>query len=927
MVLACLALVAFFALAAASFNAPTARAQACPPYCGTPIITPAWHLHMCDMSYQEQLSDNHCMQGPGVLEFPAGTDNVHIIYCHKYSDTVVVQIKDSGGGLDWVNHPDGETYTGDGCESLVFSHKNGIPSAGSPYYTSAYWPEGPFSGVSSGIEWYIGLFVAFDQDNYYGKDAEGIITARDPAANQDPTRLETIVAHVTSTSDPVGIDVTLREQASGYPLFSSDPPLHFSTIASNQAQGVIKVSNRDTLTVTYCPRNCQTPYTDTATWYQLVATVTPTSLPTWSGPPPTATATPPPGREVDYQTLRPAPADVGYAPQISTNKGRPNHLGYPTIYSGMWTRGTNSHFGLVQFDLSAVPEGVNIIDARLDMVGRESRFTKPGSWAVKLLDRTIDAGWRDTDYNQLQATTVLAQIGPTLTDVDLAVGRTNSFGFTPDQLGLLNDRLASTRKLSFRVDGPGGEDNNLFAWQSGVDVYNRDTSPPDPSLGPSLHLAYEVGPPPTATRPGGETNTAVPSSSPTRTPGPGTPSATSIPGVTNTAGPSPTPTRTPGPGTPSATSLPGETSTVGPSPSPTRTPGPGTPSATSLPGVTSTAGPSPSPTHTPDISTPGSGTPGSGTPGPGTRTPGSGTPGPGTSIPPTDTPRPGQGTPTAIIGAPTANYTPTPTAEGPATQRQVCMVAWVDADGDALREPEERFLAGVTVRLTHVRSGAFINRTTDGTNDPDYCWDGLINGDYTISASALPAGYSLTVQAQWQFSVPFPGPAARYMFGARRGPPPTAAPTLSPTPAPTDTPAPTPTPSPQPTVVGPAGDLCASVFDDRNGNRFLDAGEPLLGDVRIAIKDEQQAVAREVLSRLDGPVCAHVAAGVYYVHPDSPPPGWVATSPEEQAVLVTQNGQQTIAFGRQALRQPRRIYLPAMFRPRSGTPTPTHVGR
>ncbi|MFN2252117.1 MAG: hypothetical protein ACK2UL_09405, partial [Anaerolineae bacterium] len=592
--------VPLIAAATALRITPPAHAQACPPRCPTPIITPAWHLHMCDLSYQEQLEDNHCMYGDGVTEFPAGTDQVYIIYCHRAEDLVVVQVKDAGGGLQYVNHPDGITYTGDACETLVFAQRNGIAAAGSPYYTSAYWPEGPFSGVSRGIEWFIGLFVAFDFENYYGTDALAQITARDPAANLDIAGYDEIVVHVTSTSDPAGIDVVLREEAPSFPIFAADPPLTFSTTASDEANHTILVANRDQVTVSYCPRNCQTPYTDTATWYQIVATITPTPLPTYGGPPPTATATPPPDTKVEYVTLRPAPDDVGYVPQISANRNLPNHLGYPTIYSGMWTHGQNQHYGMIQFDLSVLPEGAAIRDARLEMIGRDKDFTDPGRWAVYLLADTIDSGWRTATFADVQEAGQLAQVGSDLTDTNLAPLRANSFGHDATALGLLNERLATTRKASYRVDGPSGEDDNLFGWHSGVDKYRRDSVPPDPALGPSLHLSYVLpGSEPSATPGGGDTatpggagQTATPPLGPTPT---GQPGATSTPGAgtgtpaaTETA--LPTPTSGPGPGTtePTLTATPPGTPPPTGSSSPSATAG--TPAGTATSGGPSTPG-------------------------------------------------------------------------------------------------------------------------------------------------------------------------------------------------------------------------------------------------------------------------------------------------------------------------------------------------
>ena len=131
-----------------------AYAQACPPYCETPVITPAWHLHMCDEPYQEQLDDNHCMirSGPRRDRVPIRnrsccTSSIATI-CRKRSGNIVkVQVKDSGGGLQYINHPDGITYVGgmDARHSSSRSARGSLPAA-SPYYTSAEWPEGPFSG-------------------------------------------------------------------------------------------------------------------------------------------------------------------------------------------------------------------------------------------------------------------------------------------------------------------------------------------------------------------------------------------------------------------------------------------------------------------------------------------------------------------------------------------------------------------------------------------------------------------------------------------------------------------------------------------------------------------------------------------------------------------------------------------------------------
>ena len=92
-----------------------------------------------------------------------------------------------------------------------------------------------------------------------------------------------------------------------------------------------------------------------------------------------------------------------------------------------------------------------------------------------------------------------------------------------------------------------------------------------------------------------------------------------------------------------------------------------------------------------------------------------------------------------------------PTATGPANQRQVCVVAFQDQDGDGLRGIDERFLAGVILRLTHLPSGVFDTWTTDGANDPDHCWSALIDGAYRLEAQSLPPGLVASGQRERLF--------------------------------------------------------------------------------------------------------------------------------------------------------------------------------
>ncbi len=537
---------------------------------------------MCDQPYEAQLADGHCMVGQGVTEYGDDVPAVYTIYCHQQTDTVIVSIRDSGGGLQYINHPDGETYLGSACESLEFSRPGGILSAGSPYYTSLQWPEGPFRGVGAGIEWYVGIHVRFDADAYYGESATARISARDPAANESPVQRDEITVRVASTTDPVGLELTLREELPSFPVFQALQPLRFSLAQTDAASTTLQVSHGDTITVSYCPRQCSQPYTDVATWYDLPATVTPTSLPT--RPPPPDTPTPevqPTGTTPQFLVLRPAAADVGYVQQISAQPDRPNQLGYPWILVGMWSRGKSIHYGMIQFDLSAIPTPSLVESARLDLVGRDTRFLKPGTWTVHILGPEIDAGWRSATFDQVRAASKLADVGGPLAATELAAGRLNSLRFGEAALAALRERLTTSQRLSLRVDGPASEENNLFGWYSGVDVYGRETEPVDPALGPALVLGLLPGPTATA-----EPASATPSAT---APGSAGPTATDEVAPTSTPSPTDSPTPTVS-ASPSATSSPTATPTSSVTPSPSATP---TASVTSSPSATPTASATP----------------------------------------------------------------------------------------------------------------------------------------------------------------------------------------------------------------------------------------------------------------------------------------------------------------------------------------------
>jgi len=222
----------------------------------------------------------------------------------------------------------------------------------------------------------------------------------------------------------------------------------------------------------------------------------PTSTPTPTATPlptdtPTPTATPVAGG-VTIE-LTPAADAVGWV--MSSEPDR-NHFGDDDIYSGI--HGGRIYIGAIQFDLSQIPAEAEVQWARLRLTGQTRDYMgSGGSWSVWLLRPDIDENWPDHGYTAIYNAEPLELLLPILANKDLNRDRVNEFNFTPNQISLLEARLRSTRRISFRIDGPTSGGNNLFSWDSGYGTggllkppvltihYNlSDTSPEPPPVTP-----------------------------------------------------------------------------------------------------------------------------------------------------------------------------------------------------------------------------------------------------------------------------------------------------------------------------------------------------------------------------------------------------------------------------------------------------------
>jgi hypothetical protein len=140
---------------------------------------------------------------------------------------------------------------------------------------------------------------------------------------------------------------------------------------------------------------------------------------------------------------------------------------------------------------------------------------------------------------------------------------------------------------------------------------------------------------------------------------------------------------------------------------------------------------------------------------------------------------------------------------------------------------------------------------------------------------------------------------------------PTPTNTATPTPVNTATPTPTNTPTVTPTPI--TGSVCVLSYDDRNGNRFRDPGEPLLPYAVFSLSDAHHVVSTYSTNGLSEPFCfAELESDVFFVS-EMNPPGYESTTHDSWGISLKQGATINIEFGNRTEMQP------------TPTPTPTPV--
>ncbi len=172
-----------------------------------------------------------------------------------------------------------------------------------------------------------------------------------------------------------------------------------------------------------------------------------------------------------------------------------NHFGESYLYAGI--REGAIHHGAMQFDLSFIPKGSTIFMAELELTGLIGQgLTEDGAFVLNILSSEIDTGWSKHNFEIIHNAAVDEALSPLLEATDLAEGRTNKFIFNAAQRSIIEERLAESHLLSFRLDSLSPE--GWFGWDSG---YGPETQEQGPilRLGVLPPVATEIAAPPDST--------------------------------------------------------------------------------------------------------------------------------------------------------------------------------------------------------------------------------------------------------------------------------------------------------------------------------------------------------------------------------------------------------------------------------------------
>jgi hypothetical protein len=169
---------------------------------------------------------------------------------------------------------------------------------------------------------------------------------------------------------------------------------------------------------------------------------------------------------------------------VASNEPDTNHFGDSALYAGYYNNTT--YYSLVRFDLKDIA-GAPIKSASLRLSGLSGDWLgEGGDWTVQLLESDpADVPASLSTFTAIEKARVSSALSFVVPSDTLGAGKLNTFTLTDEQIALLEKRAAETGRITFRLAGPAGETNALFAWDSGYGLPSRGVRP---------ELTVEMGP-------------------------------------------------------------------------------------------------------------------------------------------------------------------------------------------------------------------------------------------------------------------------------------------------------------------------------------------------------------------------------------------------------------------------------------------------
>ncbi len=228
-----------------------------------------------------------------------------------------------------------------------------------------------------------------------------------------------------------------------------------------------------------------------------------------STPLPAGAATPTAARPTPARAASPSPVPGGSSLALQPEAGGSGwwasgetlaeHLDDSFLYAGYY--GGRATLAAVQFDLRRVRRGAPVLAARLVLTGLNAEKFDAGaggSWSVQILEPDGLPELARAGFQALHNAPAAVSLFPTLYPADLGTGVQSVFVLDAAARAWLEKQVVDgAPAVVFRITGPSGGGDTLFAWDSGTGPATRGNAPQlELSLG-----APPSTPPPLATVP------------------------------------------------------------------------------------------------------------------------------------------------------------------------------------------------------------------------------------------------------------------------------------------------------------------------------------------------------------------------------------------------------------------------------------------